>query len=177
MTFHAFAKLFALTALAAAALPVGARAVDVNILSDSTWSVFDANMTPLGNAQNVCLNPTTPANCSVATTPPPPTLYGYPLVGWTADLSSIPGAKWIWAPNITGATSPAANAKFTFQTEFYLCGAPTGGTIWVAADNSAEVLLNGVSVLTSTDHTTLSSVSIPAASLRQSPNLNTIEIK
>ena len=170
------AKLFALTALATVASPVGALAVTVNIVSDGTWTVSDTNMTPLGNAQNVCLNPTAPPNCPIGTTPPP-TLYGYPLVGWTANLSGIPGAKWIWAPNITGATSPAANAEFIFQTEFYLCGPPKGGTIWVAADNSAEVFLNGAStpVLTSASHSALSTVSIPSASLVQ--GLNVIQVK
>jgi hypothetical protein len=181
MYSYTLAKVFALTMLVAIALPVGAQAVDVNIVSGSNWTAFDSNMTPLGNAENVCLNATTPSNCPVAAAPPP-TLYGYPLVGWTADLSSIPGAKWIWAPNISGATSPAANATFTFQTEFYLCGTPTGGAIWVAGDNTAEVLLNGQSVLTATDHSKLKSANIsnnppdiPLSSIKQ--GLNIIQVK
>src|SRR5262249_38771193 len=118
------------------------------------------------------------------------------LVGWTAPLTDIPGAKWIWASQqlakqpdgtekpvpITGATSPAANAVFTFQTGFYLCGEPTEGTIWVAADNSAEVFLNGKpvttdasgqSVPTNTDHTKLTKVE----NVLPSSGLNIIQVK
>lgn len=152
--------------------PREARAVTINLVSDSTWTVTDANGTPLGNAQNVCLNATTPSNC-----PAGATLYGYPFPGWIADLSSIPGATWIWAPNITGATSPAANAEFTFRKQFYLCGAPRDGTLSVTADDSAEVFLNGapMSVLTSATHAVLSSATIPAADFFQ--GLNLLEVK
>ena len=158
-------------------LLVDAQAVTINIVSDTTWTVSDTNGNYLGNAQNVCLDATAPSNC-----PPGATWYGYTLPRWTADLSSIPGATWIWAPNITGATSPAANAEFTFQKEFYLCGAPRKGTIWVTADDSAEVLLNGVSVLNSTSNSALISVNIPSVnipltSLLQAPTPNVIKVK
>jgi hypothetical protein len=156
------------------ALAMDARAVTINIVSDTTWTVSDSNGTDLGNAQNVCLNATTPSNC-----PPGAMPYGYTLGGWTADLSSIPGATWIWAPNITGATSPAANAEFTFQKEFYLCGAPKDGTISVAADDLAEVILNGAAatVLTSTSHAVLSSASIPASNFAQGLNIIQVKVK
>jgi hypothetical protein len=153
-------------------LPSDAKAVTINIVSDSTWTVYDTSDNYLGNAQYVCLNALAPTNC-----PARATLYGYSPVAWTANLSSIPGAKWIWAPNITGTTSPAANAEFIFEKEFYLCGTPQGGTIFVAADNSAEVFLNDapVAVPTSASHATLSIISIPATSLVQ--GLNTIRVK
>lgn len=155
------------------ALPIDVHAVTINIVSDTTWTVSDSNGTDLGNAQNVCLNATAPSNC-----PAGATLYGYPHGGgWTADLSSILGATWIWAPNITGTTSPAANAEFTFQKQFYLCGAPRDGTISVAADNSAEVSINGAPApgLTSASHSALSFVNIPASSFAR--GLNTIQVK
>ena len=175
MTSDIFAKLFALTALATLALPGSAQAVEVNIASSNDWTVFDANMMSLGNAQNVCLNAGAPANCPVRTVPPP-TLYGYMLPGgWGADLSGIPGAYWIWAPGITGASTGAANKTFTFQTQFYLCGPPTEGTVWVAADNSAEVLINGTSVLTSNDHSRLSTATVPASTIHE--GLNIIQVK
>jgi hypothetical protein len=101
------------------ALPLVAQGVSVNIVSDDTWTVYDNNGNNLNNAQNVCLNPT--ANC-----PAGAMSYGYMLPGWTADLSSIPGGKWIWAtksapnsPNITGTTSPAAFAEFSFQKQSF----------------------------------------------------------
>jgi hypothetical protein len=147
-----------------------AHANDVNIVSNSSWSVTDANGQPLGNSQNVCLNAGFPVNC-----PTTAVVYGYPYGVWRADTSTIPGATWIWAPNITGSSTPAASAEFTFQTQFYLCGAPTGGNISLAADNSAEVLLNGISVATSSDHTVLSSFPIPVS--RLSMGLNIIQVK
>ena len=154
------------------ALPEVTQAKNINIVSDTSWTVTDANENLLGNAQNVCLSSTAPSNCPVGATS-----YGYTLGGWNADLSSIPGATWIWAPNITGATSPAANTEFTFEKLFYLCGNPQDGTIFIAADNSAEVFLNGatVPVLTSADHATISSATIPASKF--ATGLNSIKVK
>jgi len=170
MTFPAFVKL-ALAALAVAALSAGARATTYNIVSDTHWSVTDSNGSPLGNAQNVCLNASAPVNCPG---PANATLYGYTLPAWAA---SLPGAHWIWAPNITGTTSHAGNAEFTFEMDFWLCGNPArkGGTISVAADNSAEVFLNSVSVLTATSNSTPATVHIPASALHQ--GLNPIRVK
>jgi hypothetical protein len=123
-------------------------------------------MTDMGDAKAVCLNSIAPTNC-----PTSATVYGYPFVNWTADLSSIPSAKWIWAANVTGATTSAGNAEFTFQTEFYLCGAPRDGTIAVAADDHAEVLLNGVSVAHATTPNSLSVFSVSASQLAQGINI------
>jgi len=163
------------TLLLTSVLPVDVKAVSINIVSDTSWTVSDANGDPLpSNAQNVCLNATTPSNC-----PTGATLYGYTRVGWIANLSSIPGATWIWAPDITGSTSSAANAEFTFQKEFYLCGAPQGGTISVAADDSAEVFINGapMPVLTSSSHSMLSSATILASNFVQGLNIIQVKVK
>jgi hypothetical protein len=135
------------------------------------WTVSDANGVDLGNAQNVCLSATEPSNC-----PPGATVYGYSFPGgWGADLSGIPGATWIWAPNITGSTSGAANAEFSFKSQFWLCGAPVDGTIFLATDDSAEVFVNNTSVGNSTSHSTLSSITVAASILHPGPN--DIEIK
>jgi hypothetical protein len=162
-------------------VPEVTLAVSVKVVSSGgtngpwVWTVSDTKGNLLGNPQNVCLNATAPSSCTAGAVPPP-TLYGYALPAWTADLSSIPGATWIWAPNITGTTSPSANAEFTFQTVFFLCGTPTDGTIFLAADNSAEVFLNGVSVANSMDPNTITGpVTVPASMIAQ--GLNIIEIK
>lgn len=121
--------------------PPVAFAITFGVTSDDSWTVTDPTGTYLGNAQDVCLNQGSPPSC-----PAGATLFGYPHPGWLADLATnIPSATWMWAPDVTGRTTPAANAAFTFQKEFYLCGSPSGGTIWLAADNAAEVLLNGKS--------------------------------
>jgi len=187
-------KVFFLgSSLLLSALPQIAQAVDLPIVSDTTWRVYDINGVDLGNAQNVCLNASAPSNCPIGAMPSP-TLYGYPsLSGWNPKLSSTstPQAKliwaqatWIWAPRtrvdalpLTGLTTPAANASFSFKKEFYICGTPQDSTIWVASDDEANVLLNGTSVLSWSSHTAPGSVNIPAASLYQSPLSNVIEIK
>jgi len=146
-----FSPLIVLVALAAVALIVGERSAafpadTVSFVSGTDWEVFDADpdgpgpATSLGNAQNVCLNASDPSNC-----PSGATLYGFPGGAWAADLSTIPGATWIWAPGITGATSPADFQEFFFRKEFDLAGTPTAGTLSVAVDDLAEVRVNGVS--------------------------------
>src|SRR4051812_25959912 len=79
-----------------------AQAGTVWVVSDSTWAVTNPTGTFLGFAQNVCLSAGVPSNC-----PAGAMLYGYPHRGWETNISSIPGATWIWAPDINGATSPA----------------------------------------------------------------------
>ncbi|QCP54531.1 hypothetical protein FAZ95_37235 [Trinickia violacea] len=119
---------------------VQAQTATVNFVSDTTWAVSNSAGIFLNFAQNVCLNAQSPSNC-----PANATLYGYPG-GWEADLSSIPGATWIWAPGITGATAPAYPAEFRFSKSFDLRGTPVSGTISIAADDFAEILVNGQSV-------------------------------
>ncbi len=194
MTIRACAKLFALAALAAAALPFGVQAGPVSVGSDNSaiWTVSETHLdsqgnpvtTSLGQPQHVCLNaPTNPPNC-----PTGAMSYGYTLPGWTANLSSLPpNAKWIWASKksdgtpITGATTGAANAEYSFKTIFFLCGdRPKDGTIWVAADNLVDVFVNGVSVIppsTTVSHSAVTTVTVSSSILRASPNFNDIELK
>jgi hypothetical protein len=100
--------------------------------SDPTW---------LPASQNVCLNASSPSPC-----PAGATQYGYAGSGWNAPLSTIPGATWIWSAGITGATAPAFPAEFTFSKTFTTVGLPISGSISIAADDFAAVLVNGVLV-------------------------------
>jgi hypothetical protein len=132
--------------------------------SDSTWEVFDADpsggpVNSLGFAQEVCPNASSP-HC-----PSGATLYGYDGSSWPADLSSIPGAAWIWAPGISGETSPAYPAEYFFSKEFHLPGTPTAGTISVAVDDFAQVLVNGEAVGTTGSLTDESSAGEAQSSL------------
>lgn len=168
--------------------PVVAQNGNVTVVSDTSWIVFRPNPSPtppsfLGLAQNVCLNATSPLMCSMGVTPAP-TLYNWPSTGWAADLSSLPtGARWIWAPNITGASTPAAS-EFTFETDFYVCDPPVRGTISLAADNFAEVSINGMVLPNSTSASPdqLTTFTVPGTVLRGSSILlgarpNQIKVK
>ncbi len=110
--------------------------------SDTSWQVLDgdpalgpANL--LGAAQLVCLNAFYPSPC-----PAGATLYGWTGSGWGTDLSSIPGAMWIWAPNVTGSTFPAELNQFYFSKSLQLRG-QSYGSISIAVDDFAEVRVNG----------------------------------
>lgn len=134
-----FTGLFLLVATAA-------RADTVLFVSDETWDVFAGNPSvppgvPLGKAKAVCLNSSAPFPC-----PPGAVAYGSSnAAGWLANLASIPGAKWIWAPGIGGGTAPAELAEFFFARTLALPSTPIGGSLSIASDDLAEVLVNGVS--------------------------------
>lgn len=117
------------------------------VVSNTTWGAADANDNPLPagpNAQNVCIG-TNSSNCATGATQ-----YGGGIFNpdpWI-DPSQLgyPNATWIWAPGITGTTSPSAPQTFWFTRTFYLCGVPPykDGTLSVAADNIASVYVNNV---------------------------------
>jgi hypothetical protein len=136
-------------ALAALALPVPTGAQNtLTVVSDTTWQVSGAISTktsfplPMGDAEAVCLNASNPPNC-----PPGAVLYGSGA-GWLADLSSIPGAIWIWAPGVTGQTSPADLQTFWFSKVINVPATPSSGSISIAVDDYAEILVNGKLVAT-----------------------------
>jgi len=116
--------------------------VTVPIVSGTTWSAADAKDNPLAagpNAENVCPG-TNPVNCA-----PGATSYGGSFDPWIVPAQfGYPAATWIWAPGVTGATTPASPQTFWFSTTFYLCGTPPyqDGTLSVASDNVANVYLN-----------------------------------
>jgi hypothetical protein len=119
-----------------------------NFASDQNWRVYTQvpssatrqGPTFLGNAQHVCLNATAPVSC-----PAGATLYGHPGSGWRADLAAIPDARWIWAPGVTGATTPADLARYVFARDvgIPLRGVVTQAWLWVSTDDLATVYVNG----------------------------------
>jgi hypothetical protein len=111
--------------------------------SNTSWQVYNADpalgpATSLGFAQFVCLTSSIPSTC-----PAGATTYGHNTGGWSSDLSSIPGAHWIWAPNINGTTTPAEFNQFFFSKTFQLNGTKPIGLISISADDFAEVRVNG----------------------------------
>jgi len=115
-------------------------------VSDMSWDTYDQDpATPgaqsVGLAQAVCLNAFSPSTC-----PSGATLYDYPFAAWGVNLSDVPGAVFIWAPGISGATTPADLAVFFFQKTFQMDCRPSAGIISVAGDNFTEVRVNGAVV-------------------------------
>jgi hypothetical protein len=130
----------------AASAASASNPVTFSFASGPTWATFTRDPGPtsfgggptaLGSAHRVCLNEFSPLLC-----PSGATLYGFPFGAWFADLSSVPGAAWIWAPGISGSTGPAEFADYFFSKTFILAGLPTAGTISVAADDFAAVFVN-----------------------------------
>jgi hypothetical protein len=97
--------------------------------SDPTWTTL------FGPAVHVCLSAADPPGC-----PTDAILYGA-SGAWHADISHLDGAAWIWRPGIS-ASSSADLVTVTFTHVFSLHGIPTG-TISIAADDFAEVDVNG----------------------------------
>ena len=66
---------------------------------------------------------------------------------WTA---SIPNANWIWAPDViacvSGSPGNAPVETVGFTKVFNITGTPEGGTLLLAADNSATVTINGTTI-------------------------------
>ena len=114
----------------------------ITFASDPSWQAYTSDpLTPglilLGNANQICLNASSPQPCPVGSI-----VYGNTTeVGWTADLSSIPGASWIWIPNVTGNSYTSPN-YFYFSKTVQLPESPLGGTISIAVDDYAKIYVN-----------------------------------
>ena len=159
----------------------------VPFASGTDWTAFaaDPGTTPflqtpnvLGQAQLVCMSAVAPPSC-----PSGATIYDSPFYGWTADLTAIPGAHWIWRPGIDGTSTPADLADYFFSKTIILDGAPVSGIISVAVDDYASVRVNQqvVGTLGSTGdasqagkHTYLTSYDI-SGYLRPGRNVVTVE--
>ena len=138
------------------------RAQSLGFFSDTSWQVYTGDpagppgsFTLLGPAELVCLN-------ALPGCPPGAVGYGYPdgLALWPTDISSIPQAEWIWAPGVTGATTPADSQQFFFSKTFNLPNPPSVLQVSVAADDSADVRVNGVVVGTAVEWFSLTTIDI-----------------
>jgi hypothetical protein len=132
-----------LAALAAALVLVPAALADDDDDDDggpATPTTVTFGSSPEWGGQHVCLNDANPAAC-----PPDATRYGYPGPGWFAG-PRLHGSNWLWLSGVTGATTGAELDTATFSRTFELNGMPTSGEICLAADDYADVTVNGTFV-------------------------------
>src|SRR5262245_42246973 len=83
---------------------------------------------------------------------------------WLSLLAVLPAAaqspEWIWHPN--GGESATNNEVRYFRTTFTTGKGPQKALLAVAADNQAEVFLNGSSVLKANSHESATEADVKA---------------
>ena len=118
--------------------------------SDPSWPAFTdypaaalpgSSGASLGNGQYVCLNQSSPYPCPTGATD-----FGSPYTAWTSDLGSIPGAGWIWRSGVTAVSMGADLAQVVFSRKVIVQGQPSSAWIAIAADDYAEIRVNGALV-------------------------------
>jgi hypothetical protein len=89
----------------------------------------------------VCSNASIPAGC-------PAGAVNYNWGGaWPARIDACQGsARWIWAPGITGESAPAEAAEYYFVNHLSLPAGSVSARIYLAVDDEAEVIVNGVAI-------------------------------
>jgi hypothetical protein len=110
----------------------------VRFASNAGWIALHSATGAATASRPVCLSSTVPANC-----PAGAVNYGFPAGGWTADLSGLPTAKWIWGGGINGSTFPSEDYRVRFLKAFVVQGSVRAANIKVAADDAAKVWVNG----------------------------------
>ena len=128
------------------AAPGAAKHHDIALPSDTNWDVYSSYQLErnayLGKAQRVCTNATSQAEC-----PAGAVVYGNGGSYWNARIDACDGkAGWIWAPGVTGASYPAELAEYYFVNHVLVPASPSSAQVIVAADDQAEVIINGAAV-------------------------------
>jgi len=142
-------SLFALLALGVS-IDAAAQST-ITLHTDETWSAFDpaaaSTLTSdAGAARLVCLTDGTQCPSGAmkywsgdAT--------GYGGTGlWNVYIDPATQARWIWSPTVTPDTTGAENAEFFFVKAFSVPGTPVSATVTCAADDLAELYVNGTAV-------------------------------
>jgi hypothetical protein len=117
------------------------EATTIPLLSGSDWPWFPGGLGgvdggSLGSAGPVCVTADIPSNCPAGAVIYEPGATD--VTGWSA---SYPGAFWIWRGDVT--PDAIGDLQFAlFQRTFALGSSPTG-SIQIAADDFAVVLVNG----------------------------------
>ncbi len=105
---------------------------ELSFRSDASWLTYsmlpDGSLgTPLGDAQCICYSGACPC-C------------------WTSNTGIISGACWVWKPGTNSSTVPVDLQGIYFSKIITVPGLPDGGTIYFAADDFAELRVNGATV-------------------------------
>jgi hypothetical protein len=132
------------------AAPVAADTT-VSINTGSTWTAYsDAGLTTsLGAAEVVCLNSSYPnTGAYTAGCPAGATNFGWSGgAAWTANLGPISNAYFIWAPEVGPSSPTTMDSHVWFKTTFSVDGLVSADpTFYLAADNYAQVFVNGMAV-------------------------------
>jgi hypothetical protein len=116
--------------------------VTLTFVSGKDWPWYGGDLSgadggALGTAVEVCAAPAAPPDCPAGaivymtgTNP-----------GWSANTSAYPAARWIWRGD-TSASGVSDLLFAVFQASFQLGSSPAG-SISIAADDYAEVRVNG----------------------------------
>lgn len=164
MRARSFFASLAVLALGLALAPADGRCQTTVFVSDVTWETF-------------VMNPDGTQGPSLGT----PQFPSWAVHG--ANLTAIPGASWMW---FTGAneSSVADLQGAYFSKQFDLQGVPIAGQIFVAVDDFATVIVNGVvagSTGSVTDYDLASSAQSSLKSIDLTlylvPGLNTLTVR
>ena len=109
--------------------------------SDETWLADGSGSNT--RAMPVCLSPSVPSICPKTG---PVLLYNSPGQAWELPGLAASGAKWIWDAREIAKNDTAGNDQFITEKEFFLNCDQVTGLLAIAADNYAEVRVNGTLV-------------------------------
>jgi hypothetical protein len=106
----------------------------LTFVSDATWlassQLQDGSLgQPLGDAQCICFS----GGCPCC---------------WTSNTGAIPGACWLWKPGTSPSTVPVDLEGVYLAKIVEVPGYPDAGVLYFAADDFAEVRVNGTLVRT-----------------------------
>lgn len=128
------ASIFLALALECGAAGAFGGDATLTFISDPSWLASSAPPDgslgdPWGGAQCICFS------------------VGCPCC-WTGNIGAIPGACWVWKPGTTPSTVPVDLEWMYLSKTIDVPGYPDGGVLYFAADDFAELRVNGAVVRT-----------------------------
>ncbi|GIW69134.1 MAG: hypothetical protein KatS3mg100_628 [Candidatus Parcubacteria bacterium] len=141
-----------------------AGSIDAKI--DHTYAVYNGAPCTTGGCENVVVSDSN----TVIDGNGPAAQITNPHPNWTADLDGdTTGAFWLWDDPNAGSANQGNGETHTFTRTFNFNGAAQGATLYIAADNTYSVSLNGNPIGASSDTTNFTSATEDVYSI--APNL------